>query len=111
MTALCLVGQIVGVLLLASPSLAISFADEANTNGERGQTLFFFANVDGSGVDMTITARDLTDGLGTTEAGLPSPYFDEDFNGQPGGLGVCQGFEAVSTGYIGFNPVTVEVSG
>ena len=100
MKELRLVCQIVGVLLLASPSLAFSFsfADEANTNGERGQTLFFFANVGGSGVDMTLTARDLTDGVGTTEAGLPNPYFDEDFNGLPGGLGVCQGSDPACEG-------------
>ena len=64
------------ILLSASPSVAFSFsfADDANTNGERGQTLFLFANVDGSSIDMTVTARDLTDGLGITEAGLPNPY-------------------------------------
>ena len=81
------------ILLSASRSFAfsISFADDANTNGERGQTLFLFANVDGSSIDMTVTARDLPDGLGTIEAGLPNPYLDENFNGLPGGLGVCQG--------------------
>ncbi len=92
MLKLPVVFAVAATLLWAAPGLAISFsfADDANTNGERGQTVFFFANVDGSGIDMTVTARDLTDGAGTTEGGLPNPYLDADLNGLPGGLGVCQ---------------------
>ena len=92
MSALRFLGLATAILLWSSPSLAFSFsfANDATANGERGQTQFDFANVDGSGITMTVTARDLTDGAGTTEASLPNPYLDGFFNGLPGGLGVCQ---------------------
>lgn len=91
---------IVATLLAAGPSssYSFSFADDAALNGERGQTTFVFSNVDGSGIDMTVTARDLTDGLGISEAGLPNPYLDDAFNGLPGGLGVCQGSDPACSG-------------
>jgi hypothetical protein len=87
-------------LISARPSQAfsLSFSDDANINGERGQTSFVFSNIDGSGIDMTITARDLTDGLGTSEGGLPNPYLDGSLGGLPGGLGVCQGSDPACSG-------------
>ena len=91
---------VAGLLVLAQPALAFSFnfSDDANNNGERGQTSFLFEDVDGSGIDMTVTARDLSDGAGATELFLPQPYLDGDLNGLPGGLGVCQGADPACSG-------------
>ena len=88
------------VSISARPTHAyyFNFSDDAETNGERGQTSFVFTDVDGSGIDMTVTARDLTDGLGTSEGGVPNPYLDGNLNGRPGGLGVCQGNDPACSG-------------
>lgn len=88
------------VLVSTRPAHAyyFNFSDEAETNGERGQTAFVFSDVDGSGIDMTVTARDLTDGLGASEGSTPNPYLDGNLSGRPGGLGVCQGVDPACSG-------------
>jgi len=82
----------------AAHAFYFNFSDEAETNGERGQTAFLFSDVDGSGIDMTVTARDLTDGLGLSEGSTPNPYLDGNLSGRPGGLGVCQGSDPACSG-------------
>lgn len=82
----------------AASAFTIDFADLATVLGEQGATSFFFSNVDGSGIDISVTARDLIDGAGTSEAGLPQPYLDGLFNSLPGGLGVCQDLDPACAG-------------
>ena len=68
----------------------IDFVAEAAGNEGAGIPSFTFANAGGSGVTITATARDLTDAVGASLPTDPYPYLDDLFNGNPGGLGVCQ---------------------
>ncbi len=86
------VALVTGSFLLTSVASAftIDFVAAAASNEGAGIPSFVFNDVDGSGIDLTATARDLTDGAGTSESTDPYPYLDDLFNGNPGGMGVCQ---------------------
>ena len=74
----------------SAQAFSIDFVFQAAGNEGAGIPDFVFANVDGSGIQLTATARDLTDGAGGTLAIDPFPYLDDLLGGNPGGLGVCQ---------------------
>ncbi len=86
-------------LLASGTSMAamIDFVAEAAGDERAGIPDFQFANVDGSGISLTITARDLSDAAGVTEPTDPYPYLDDLFEGRRGGLGVCQTGECGGT--------------
>lgn len=80
-------------LLLAGTSanaFTIDFVSLAAGNEGSGIPSFVYNNIGGSGINLTVTARDLPDAAGVTEATDPHPYFDDLLSGRPGGLGVCQ---------------------
>ncbi len=79
--------------LLAGTSanaLTIDFVSLAVGNEGSGIPSFVFNDIEGSGINLTVTARDLADVAGVTEATDPYPYLDDLLSGRPGGLGVCQ---------------------
>lgn len=78
---LCLVGA------APASALSFSFVDAEQTLGEGGQVFFDFIDIESSGIDLRVTARDLTS---SDELGAPYPYLDGPLSGKPGGLGVCQ---------------------
>ncbi len=81
------------VVLLAGTSanaLSIDFVSLAAGNEGGGIPGFVYNNIGGSGINLTVTARDLADVAGVTEATDPYPYLDDLLSGRPGGLGVCQ---------------------
>lgn len=88
-------------LLMGSTSalaLGVDFVAQANLLGEGGAPSFVFSNIGGSGINLTVTARDLSDGSGKSEASTPLPYLDDPFQGRPGGLGVCQDVDPACDG-------------
>lgn len=84
------VGSILSFAATPSNAFTIDFVAEAAGNEGAGLPSFTFNNVDGSGITITATARDLTDSVGVSLPTDPFPYLDDLFNGNPGGLGVCQ---------------------
>ncbi len=84
------VGSILSFAATQSNAFTIDFVAEAAANEGAGFPSFTFNNVDGSGITITATARDLTDSVGASLTTDPFPYLDDLFNGNPGGLGVCQ---------------------
>jgi len=86
--------------LLGSTSaraLGVDFVAQASGN-EGGAPSFVFSNIGGSGITLTVTARDLSDASGDSEASTPVPYLDDLLFGRPGGLGVCQGLGSTCDG-------------
>ena len=71
----------------AAHATPISFADEADTNGERGVPDGTVLNI--GGLNISFLAGTLA-GDGRIELNSFSAYLDSSSNGLPGGLGVCR---------------------
>lgn len=73
---------------LPAGAATLNFVAEAAGN-ERSFLTEPFNNVDGSGIDATVSARDLSDAVGPFDTGAPYGYLDDLSGGNDGGLGVC----------------------
>jgi len=81
----------VGLAILAQPAGAFVLDFVALASGNEHSFLTEdFANIDGSGIGATVTARDLVDSTPPFDTTGPWGYLDDLFNGDDGGLGVCQ---------------------
>lgn len=74
----------------SAQSFTADFVAAASGSEGAGIPSMTFLNAGGSGITITATARDLSDSVGVSLPTAPYPYLDDLFNGNPGGLGVCQ---------------------
>lgn len=82
---------LVGLAAVAQPAGAVTLDFVALASGNEHSFLTEpFANIGGSGITATVTARDLTDSTPPFDTTGPWGYLDDVFSGGDGGLGVCQ---------------------
>jgi len=78
------------VVAQSAHAVTLDFATIAENDGEQGALSLVFSNVGGSGIDVTAIARALADSTPPYDDAAPYAYLDAYFQGNPGGLGVCQ---------------------
>ena len=76
-----------GLAIAPANAAVIDFANEADTNGERGLDNPGTITIDG-------VALSIASGIFATGEFVFNPYLDESSGGLPGGLGVCRELEA-----------------